>query len=228
MSEEYVFIPGGHGEKITAIVSTPENYDPAVKPAVIIAHGSANDMFHPLLVHMAHVLEHVGYLCVRFNFLYRDKGKKRPDSDDVLTSTWINVYKYIKEHPAYSPIKIVAVGKSMGGRIASMAVAAGLMDPNGLIFLGYPLHSPGKKDVIRDAHLHRITMPMLFFTGSHDQFCDIAVLKDALVHIKASWILEEIEDADHSFKMPAHSPVTEEQVYAMILGKTLSWLERFE
>lgn len=225
MSEEYVFIPAGHGERITSIVSCPENYDPAARPAVILAHGSGNDMFHPLLVHMAHILELAGYLCVRFNFPYRDKGRKKPDSDEILIQTWRRVFFYYKDSPAYSPSKVVLAGKSMGGRTASLAVAAAIVNPDGLIFLGYPLHSPGKKDVIRDAHLHRIGLPMLFFEGTRDQFCDITVLKDSLGRIKAPWALELIEGADHSFRMPAHAEVTEEQVNARILGKTLNWLE---
>jgi len=91
---------------------------------------------------------------------------------------------------------------------------------------GYPLHPPGKKDILRDAHLHRVTVPMLFFEGSHDPFCDIAILRDVLGRIDAPSTVEVIEGADHSFKMPASSGVTDEQVYATILGKTLSWLEK--
>ncbi len=225
-SDEYIFIPGEHGEKISALLSRPEQYDPSVKPAVILSHGAGNDIFNPLLTHMAHVLDHVGYLCLRFNFPYRDKGKKNPDSEEVLTSTWTRVYRFIREHPDYGATRIVAAGKSLGGRIASQAVAAGLMDTSGLIFLGYPLHPPGKKDVIRDAHLHRINVPMLFFAGTHDPFCDTTILKDVLSRIDAPWTLEVIEEGDHSFKVPAHSGITEEQVYAKILGKTLSWLEK--
>lgn len=225
-SDEYVFIAGEHGEKISALVSCPEQYDASNKPAVILAHGSGNDMFNPLLTHMAHLLEHAGHLCIRFNFPYRDKGKKSPDSDDVLTSTWISVYQYLTGHPTYMPEMVVAAGKSLGGRIASQAAAAGYIDPDGLIFLGYPLHPPGKKDVVRDAHLHRITVPMLFFSGTHDPFCSGEVLKDVLSRIRSPWTLEMIEGGDHSFKMPAGCAMTEEEVYAGILGKTLSWLEK--
>ena len=225
-SDEYVFILGEHGKKISTIVSMPDHYDAANKPAVILAHGAANDMFNPLLTHMAHVLDQAGHLCIRFNFPYKDRGKKNPDSDDVLTATWLSVYRYIKENPAYMPSKVVVAGKSLGGRIASQAVAAGFMDVSGLIFLGYPLHSPGKKDVVRDAHLHRIKAPMLFFAGSHDTFCDIEVLKDVLSRLPALGTLEVIEEGDHSFKVPVQSGITEEQVYAKILGKTLSWLEK--
>jgi hypothetical protein len=115
-------------------------------------------------------------------------------------------------------------GKSLGGRIASQAIAAGLLNACGLILLGYPLHPPGKKDILRDAHLHKIEVPVLFVEGGHDPFCDIAILKDVLSQIKAPWTLDVVEGADHSFKMSADSGVTEEQVYARILGKTLSWL----
>ena len=223
-ADEYVFIPAEHGGKISTLVSFPQNYDASRRPAVILAHGAGNDMFNPLLVHMAHVLEQAGYLCVRFNFPYRDRARRNPDSDDVLMATWLSVYQFFKNHPSYQPERIVVAGKSLGGRIASQAVAAGLLDVSGLILLGYPLHPPGKKDILRDAPLHRIDVPMLFFEGSHDTFCDITILKDVLSRIKAPWTLEVIEGADHSFKMQVSSGVTDEQVYANILGKTLSWL----
>jgi len=225
-TDEYVFVPGEHGEKISTLVSLPEDYDGSVRPAVILAHGAGNDMFNPLLTHMAHLLDQAGYLCVRFNFPYRDRGRRNPDSDDVLMATWMSVYQHFKNHPGYQPGKIVAAGKSLGGRTASQAVAAGLIDVQGLIMYGYPLHPPGKKDILRDAHLHRVTVPMLFFEGSHDPFCDIAILRDVLGRIDAPSAVEVIEGADHSFKMPASSGVTDEQVYATILGKTLSWLEK--
>ncbi|HWR68818.1 MAG TPA: alpha/beta family hydrolase [Desulfomonilia bacterium] len=224
-ADEYVFIPGEHGEKISTLVSCPQDYEVSRKSAVILAHGAGNDMFNPLITHMAHVLDQAGYLCVRFNFPYRDRGRRNPDSDDVLMATWMSVFHYFRNHPGYQPAKIVAAGKSLGCRIASQAVSAGIMDAQGLIMLGYPLHPPGKKDILRDAHLHRINVPMLFFEGEKDPFCDTAILRDVLSRVKAPWNVEVIEGADHSFKMPSDSKVTEEQVYAHILGKTLSWLE---
>lgn len=224
-ADEYVFIPGEHGGKISTLVSFPQNYDPSEKPAVILAHGAANDMFNPLLTHMAHVLDQAGYLSIRFNFPYRDRGRRSPDSDDVLMASWQNVFQFFKNHPGYQPQKIVVAGKSLGCRIASQAAAAGILDASGIIMLGYPLHAPGKKDILRDAHLYRITMPVLFFAGSHDPFCDVNILRDVLSRIQAPWTLEVIEGAEHSFKMPANSGVTDEQVYARILGKTLSWLQ---
>lgn len=224
-ADEYVFVQGEHGEQISTLVSMPENYDPKAKPAVILAHGAGNDMFAPLLVHLARLLEKAGYLCVRFNFPYRDRGRKNPDGDEVLMSVWMSVFSFYKDHPIYHPERIVAAGKSLGGRIAVQAQAAGLIDADGLIMLGYPLHPPGKKDILKDAPLHKVGVPLLFIEGSNDTFCDITVLRHILGHIKARWTLEVIDGADHSFKMPQGSNTTDEQVYARILGVTLHWLE---
>ncbi|HOJ15165.1 MAG TPA: dienelactone hydrolase family protein [Deltaproteobacteria bacterium] len=224
-ADEYVFVPGQYGEKITTLVSMPDDYQSGTKPAVILAHGAGNDMFHPLLVHMAHLLENSGYLTVRFNFPFRDRGRRNPDSDEALMASWMSVFSYFRDHPLYQCARIVAAGKSLGGRVALQASAAGLIDPTGLVFFGYPLHPPGKKDILRDAPLHRVQAPMLFFAGSSDPFCDTGILRDVLGRVNAPWSLEVIEGADHSFKVPKDSALTGEQVFARILGVTLHWLE---
>lgn len=224
VSDEYVFIPFKKKGKITGLISVPDGFQPGRNPGVILAHGAGNDMFNPLLSHMAHVLEQAGYLCLRFNFPYRDRGRKSPDSEDVLSAAWVSVFEYLKSHPQCSPSAIVMGGKSLGGRIASQVVASGLVDAAGLIFLGYPLHAPGKKEFLRDAHFSRITVPMLFFAGTRDPFCDIDALKRVLSKLSAPCSLEIIEGGEHSFKMPSSSDMSEEEVHARILGKALSWL----
>ncbi len=223
--EEYVFIPIKGDKKISGIVSIPDQFIREKKPAVILAHGAGNGMFHPLLIHMANVLAEAGYLCLRFNFLYRDEEKKTPDSEGVLEATWVKVYEYLKNHPRYKPSFIVAAGKSMGGRIASQVAADNFIQVRGLIFLGYPLHPPGKTDTLRDTHLYHIRVPMLFFAGSHDPFCNLDKLSEVLAKTDAVSTLDVIEGGDHSFKLPASSGVSDREVYARILGKALSWLK---
>jgi predicted alpha/beta-hydrolase family hydrolase len=225
VSEEYVFVPVGKDKKVSGIISVPDNFQYGENPGVIVAHGAGNGMFHPLLVHMANVLAETGYLCLRFNFLYRDEERKSPDGEGVLEATWVNVCQFLKDHPVYKPSYIIAAGKSLGGRIASQVVAEGYMNVKGLIFLGYPLHAPGKKDQLRDAHLYRLKTPMLFFAGSNDPFCDIDELRGVLARIDAPCILDVIEGANHSFRLPAAAGTSEQQVYARILGSTLSWLK---
>ncbi len=225
VSEEYVFVPVKKDKKVSGIISVPDSFEYGETPAVILAHGSGNGMFHPLLTHLANMLAGTGYLCMRFNFLYRDEDRKSPDGDGVLEATWMNVYQFLRDHPVYKPSYIVVGGKSLGGRIAAQTAAEGYMDANGLIFLGYPLHAPGKKQDLRDTHLYRLRTPMLFFAGSHDPFCDIDQLRGVLAKIDTPCILQVIEGGDHSFKLPAASETSEKQVYAKILGSTLSWLK---
>ncbi len=224
-SEEYVFVPFKGDTKISGIVTIPDRFVRGKSPGVILAHGSGNDMFHPLLSHMANVLAESGYLCMRFNFLYRDEDKKSPDSEGVLEATWVKAYEFLRNHPVYKPSSIITAGKSLGGRIASQVVADNLMQVRGLIFLGYPLHAPGKTDNLKDSHLYRIRVPMLFFVGTNDPFCNLEKISAVLAKTDAFSTLDVIERGDHSFKVPEYYEVSEKEVYARILGKTLSWLK---
>jgi predicted alpha/beta-hydrolase family hydrolase len=88
----------------------------------------------------------------------------------------------------------------MGGRIASMAVAEG-MPADGLLFLGYPLHPPGKPDRLRDEHLYRIRVPMLFLEGTDDPFARFDLLKDLTSKLGRWAVLHPVEGGDHSFRV---------------------------
>jgi predicted alpha/beta-hydrolase family hydrolase len=95
---------------------------------------------------------------------------------------------------------VLAGGKSLGGRIASMCVADG-MPAAGLVFLGYPLHPPGKPERARDQHLDRVTVPMLFLQGTSDPFASPDLLRGVVRRLGARAELEEIEGGDHSFNV---------------------------
>ena len=120
MRTEKVSIPVGK-DHVSGLISFPETY----KTGIIIAHGAGNDMHNPLIVHFADGLSKAGYLSLRFNFPYKEKGRKAPDSQKTLVQTWQSVYQFIKGN--YDLEKIVAAGKSMGGRVASQMVAEGLL-----------------------------------------------------------------------------------------------------
>ena len=165
MINRNVSIPVGNTESVSGILSAPENYKPAKTVGVIFAHGAANDMNNALLKFISNGLSNAGYLTLRFNFPYKEKGKSAPDSQAKLVQTWQSVYRFLNTHPQFRTESIIACGKSMGGRVASQMVADGLLPVKKLVFLGYPLHAPGKKDQLRDAHLYQIQIPMLFFAG---------------------------------------------------------------
>jgi len=224
MISKRVSIPVGEKELVSGVITLPEKYDDKKGTGIIISHGAGNDMENPMIVFLAEGLAEAGYLTLRFNFPYKEKGRKKPDSQHELVSTWQSVYRYLKENSEFKPDKIIATGKSMGGRVAAQMSADGLLKPERLVFFGYPLHAPGKKDQPRDAHLYQIKIPMLFFAGTRDPFCDLATMKEVLGRLDASWDLETIDGGDHSFDLPKSAETSQQEVYDRILSKTIEWL----
>jgi predicted alpha/beta-hydrolase family hydrolase len=220
-----VSIPVSEDEKVSGVIAVPEKLRKEKTVGVNLAHGAGNDMDTPLIVALASGLAEAGYLALRFNFLYKEKGRKAPDSHKKLANTWQQAYRFLKDHPKYGTKKIVAAGKSMGGRIASQMTAAGELPADCLVFLGYPLHPPGKKDKLRDAHLYEIRIPMLFFAGTRDSLCDLGLLSKLLERLKAAWNLEVIEGGDHSFRMLKSAGISQQGVHDRILEKMVDWLK---
>jgi uncharacterized protein len=220
---ELVVIPVEEGDEVSGTVSVPASG--ASHTAVIIAHGAGNDMNHPLLRFVAEGLAGAGYLSLRFNFLYKEKGKAGPDRQDLLYAVWRSACRFLDEHPRYRPQEIIAAGKSLGGRIASQMAAEGRLPVARLVFLGYPLHPACKKEKLRDAHLYEVQIPMLFFAGTRDQLCDLELLKKVLLGLNDRWTLEVIEGGDHSFEVPKTYGTDQEEVYRHILKGMLLWLK---
>lgn len=221
----YVSIAIGEDETVSAAVAVPETFQKDETVGVILAHGAGNDMENPLIVAVANGLCREGFLTLRFNFIYKEQGRKSPDSQKKLVHTWQYVYGYLNTHPEFGPGQIVAAGKSMGGRVAAQMAATGDLPVQALIFLGYPLHAPGKKDQLRDAHLYDISVPMLFFAGTRDSLCDLTAMKNVLARFKTNWALEVIDGGDHSFNLLKSAGRPPEQVYDLITKMTVEWLK---
>jgi predicted alpha/beta-hydrolase family hydrolase len=139
-----------------------------------------------------------GVSTLRFNFPYVERGKRAPDPERVLRDAWLAAFDAAAAKAGGRAV--LAGGKSLGGRVASMCVADG-MPAGGLVFLGYPLHPPGKPERIRDEHLYRITVPMLFVQGTKDPFATPALLAKVLRKLGDRATLETIEGGGHSFKV---------------------------
>ncbi len=220
-----VTISLGQNENISGVLSIPSSLSKEKQTGVIIAHGAGNDMENPLIVSMAEGLAEAGYITLRFNFPYREKGKKTPDSQKRLIYTWHKVYQFLQHDSGHVIRSFVAAGKSMGGRIASQMIADGTLPADRLIFLGYPLHPAGKKEKLRDSHLYTIPIPMLFFTGTRDNLCDMSMLQKVLNRLSASWQLVVIDGGDHSFHVLKSKGMTQSDVYRFIIENTIKWLE---
>jgi len=223
MKDEQVSIPVVEGIEVSGILSIPDSG--AKDTGIILAHGAGGDMRHPMLSFLAKGLADEGYPTLRFNFFYREMEKKTPDKQAILYLAWQSAYRFLAGHPRYRLKHIAAAGKSLGARIASQMAAEGMLAAERLIFLGYPLHAPGRKDRPRDGHLYKIAAPMFFFAGTKDRFCDLQLLKQVLSNLSAPWELEVIEGGDHSFHVPKSYAIDPTEIYEQILCRTVEWLK---
>ena len=192
---------------------------------MIIAHGAANDMNNSLIVAVTDSLAAAGYTTLRFNFPYKEKGKKSPDTEPTLIRTWQGAVTHLLNNERFPVDRVVAAGKSMGGRIASQMVAADQMAVEALIFLGYPLHAPGRTGKLRDSHLYGIKKRMLFFAGTRDSLCNMEKLREVLRRLPGQYDLEIVKGGDHSFKLPKSSSRSADSVHRQIVEKCLQWLD---
>lgn len=167
---------------------------------VVLAHGAGAGFDHPFLVGFADALANAGIATVRFNFPYREAGRRMPGPAVHAVATWRSVIDRVRgEAPAGEPLW--AAGKSYGGRMGSMAEAERPLGVSGLVYLGYPLHPPGDPAKERAEHLPRIGVPQLFVEGTKDPF---VAPHDGLERAVASCPdarIEWIEGGGHSFEV---------------------------
>jgi predicted alpha/beta-hydrolase family hydrolase len=139
----------------------------------------------------------------------------------VLESATRAVFAEVRR--ALSPRRLVGGGKSMGGRIASQVVAQG--EPaDALVFLGYPLHPPGRTESLRDAHLPDIAAPLLFVQGTRDAFARPDLLDAVLARLGDRATLHRVDQGDHSFAVPRSTGRTPASVEAEVAEVVIGWL----
>lgn len=188
--------------------------------AVVLGHGAGAGMDSDFMVAMARGLAERHIAVWRFNFAYVERGRRAPDRQDVLERTYADVVEHVRAREGAA--KLVLGGKSLGGRIASHVVASGTR-ADGLLFLGYPLHPPGRPDRIRDAHLRAIETPMLFVEGTRDPFCPLDTLERVLATLAAPADVAVIEDGDHSFKVRKSSGRGTPEAWAEVVDAAAAW-----
>lgn len=105
----------------------------------------------------------------RADFPYRREGRKAPDRAPKLIACVREEAALLADKAGVAPERIVLGGRSMGGRMCSMAVAEGL-PAAGLVLISYPLHPPGRPERLRIEHLPEIHVPCLFVSGTKDTF----------------------------------------------------------
>jgi uncharacterized protein len=214
-----IALPGG---SVSAVVLRPPAFRAGRTPAVIVAPGAGSDMTNPFLSAVHAGLADAGYVAVKFNFPYREAGRRAPDPRPVLERCYRAVLDAVVADPALAPPWVAIGGKSLGGRVASHLVAAGAR-VRGLILLGYPLHPPGKPDQLRSAHLPAISVPTLFLQGTRDSLADLALLRPILGRMPRAR-LHVIEGGDHSFAVPRRAGRSDADVWREIISVVTAWL----
>jgi uncharacterized protein len=191
---------------------------------LILGHGAGAGQTSDFIVGFASGLAARGIDMVTFDFLYREQGRRIPDPNDRLEACWRAVIDAVRERMKSEAHELAIGGKSMGGRIASQVAAAGITDLAGLVFLGYPLHPPGRPDRLRAKHLPDIKAPMLFVQGSRDTFGTPDELRPIVTSLAPPADLYVVEGGDHSFKVRKGGDVSQQDIYRAIQDHIAAWL----
>ena len=170
----------------------------------VFAHGAGAGMRHPFMEGTALRLAGQGVATMRYQFPYMDRGSRRPDPPSVLISTVRAAVETARRSELQLPL--IAGGKSMGGRMTSLAAAEEpLPGVRGLVFMGFPLHAAGRPSSDRGAHLAGVQLPMLFLQGTRDKLADLELLRPVCSELAERARLHVIDEADHSFHVPKRS-----------------------
>jgi len=191
----------------------------------VLAHGAGAGMRHPFLETIAQRLGERAIATLRYQFPYMERRARRPDPPAVAAAA-VRAAVAATAHAAPG-LPLVAGGKSFGGRMTSTAQSEQpLPGVRGLVFLGFPLHPPGRPDDKRAEHLSRVQIPMLFLQGDRDEFADLTLLRPVVKRLGAQAALHVVEGGDHSFHVLKRSGKTDADVMSELAEAIVQWTSR--
>ena len=188
----------------------------------MLAHGAGAGMRHPFLERIAQALAERAVATYRYEFLYMEKRAGRPDPPAVAEA---RVREAVLDAARVAPgLPLFAGGKSFGGRMTSQAQGREpLPGVRGLVFLGFPLHPPGRPATNRGDHLDDVLIPMLFLQGSRDEFAGLDLLKPVVKRLGKRVTLHIVEGGDHSFKVLKRTGRTDADVMSELAETITAW-----
>lgn len=218
-SPQHLKLKLDRGSEVSALLLRPAR----AQSCFILAHGAGAGMTHQFMEAVAAGLCERDIATLRYQFPYMEKAGKRPDAPDLAHAT---VRAAVEEAARCCPgLALFAGGKSFGGRMTSQAQAiAPLVGVHGIVFLGFPLHPAGKPSDARAQHLSDVHVPMLFIQGTRDKLAELPLLEPVLKRLGASASLHPVQEADHSFHVPARSGRNDRDAMNEILATVSAWI----
>ena len=209
------------GRRVSGLLQMPVR----ARCCYVLAHGAGAGMAHPFMVAVAEELAERGIATLRFQFAYMEQGSKRPDPPALAQAA---VRAAVATAGELAPgLALIAGGKSFGGRMTSQAQAASpLAGVRGLAFLGFPLHPAGKPSDDRARHLLEVKVPMLFLQGTRDALADVGLLRPMVAGLGKRATLHLVDDADHSFHVPARTGRKDPEIRREMLDALAAWADK--
>ncbi|GAB4110961.1 MAG: alpha/beta hydrolase [Acidobacteriota bacterium] len=195
---------------------------------LVLAHGAGAGMRHSFLEQLAAALAERKISTFRYQFPYMQEGRRRPDPPPVLLRS---IEWAVSAASSLRPdLPVIAGGKSMGGRMTTVAAAQGRLAPavRGIVLYGFPLHPAGKPSVDRARHLPSVPCPMLFVQGGRDRLAELSLLRPLLEPLGLKASLCVLPEADHSFAVPARSGLQRQDVFRLLAEWTCRWCAGLE
>lgn len=221
VATEHRFVATESAGDVTGILERPDH----ARALFVFGHGAGAGMRHAFMEAACGALARRSIATFRYHFPYMEEGRKAPNPAPVLMKT---VRSAVAEAARLAPeLPLLAGGKSMGGRMTSMAAAKeALPGVRGLALFGFPLHGAGKApSAERGAHLADVGLPMLFLQGTRDTLADLTLLAPLLDGVNPRPVLHVEEGADHGFHVPKRSGRTDEEVLASVCDRFAAWVE---
>ena len=215
---EHRFIATESSGEVSAILTRPDD----ATALYVFGHGAGAGMSHVFMESASKLLADQAIATFRYNFPYMEAGRRPPNPQPILLNT---VRSAVAEAAVLAPdLPLLAGGKSMGGRMTSLAASIEPLDRvAGLAFFGFPLHASGRDSTERGAHLSDVALPMLFMQGTRDKLANLNLLGPLLQQVVPAPTLHIEDGADHGFHVLKRSGRTDEEVVMSLSAALAAW-----
>ncbi len=207
-------ITWGEGEKVTArlVVGGGDT-------GVLLAHGAGAGQDHPWMTFVRDRLAGRGLTVMTFNYAYTEAGRRSPDRMPKLLA----VHRAAADRLSTYTDRVVLAGKSMGGRVGSHLAGDASWEAAAMVYFGYPLVPMGKGEPRPTDHLQRIEAPQLFVAGTRDRLSPPPLIEPLARSVPAGDFLQ-VDDGDHSLRVPKRAGRTNDEVLAGVATATADWI----